>query len=111
MAERLHAGTTVGSGISVNSKMYPGGGACQVPDTFPDYERTSSTANLIKDLVHALDTGEPTRGGVRCAYASTELIFGIIESHLHNGARVELPLTDSKVRLQRNPTARQPRVE
>ena len=111
MAEPLRAGITVGSGISVNSKMYRGGGACQVPETFPEFENTSSTANLVKDLVHALDTGEPTRGGVRCAYASTELIFGIVESHLHNGARIELPLKDSKVRLQRNPTARQPRVE
>ncbi len=89
----------------------PGWRACRVPEVFPEFERTSSTANLIKDLVRALDTGEPTRGGVRCAYASTELIFGVIESHLRNGARVELPLTDSKVRLQRNPTARHPRVE
>lgn len=85
--------------------------SCQVPDTFPSYEQTSSTANLIKDLVHALDTGEPTRGGVRCAYASTVLIFGIIESHLHNGARIELPLKNSITRLQRNPTGRQPRYE
>ena len=90
----------------------PGWRACQVPETFPAFEHTSSTANLIKDLVDALDTGQPTtRGGVRCAYASTELIFGIIESHRHNGARIELPLEDSKVCLQRNPTARQPRVE
>lgn len=89
----------------------PGWRACRVPEAFPEFERTSSTANLIKDLVHALDTGEPTRGGVQCAYASTELIFGVIESHLRGGARVELPLTNSKVRLQRDPTARQPRVE
>ena len=89
----------------------PGWRACRVPEAFPEFERTSSTANLIKDLVHALDTGEPTRGGVQCAYASTELIFGVIESHLRGGARVELPLTNSKVRLQRDPTARQPRIE
>ena len=85
--------------------------SCKVPDTFPAYEHTSSTANLIKDLVHSLDTGDPTRGGVRCAYASTELIFGIIESHLNNGARIELPLKNSKIRLQRNTTGRQPRYE
>jgi len=89
----------------------PGWRTCRVPATFPAFERTSSTANLIKDLVHALDTGQPTRGGVRCAYASTELIFGVIESHLHNGARIALPVTDSKVRLQRHPTARQPKTE
>ncbi len=85
--------------------------SCQVPETFPPFERTSSTANLIKDLVNALDTGETTRGGVRCAYASTELIFGIIESHLNNGERIELPLKNSKIRLQRNPTGRKPRYE
>ena len=85
--------------------------SCLVPDVFPEFERQSSTANLIKDLVHALDTGEPTRGGVRCAYNSTELIFGIIESHLRNSARIEFPLKDSKIRLQRNPSARQPRIE
>ena len=89
----------------------PGWRTCQVPETFPAFERASSTANLIKDLVHALDTGQPTRGGVRCAYASTELIFGVIESHRRNGARIELPLKDSKIRLQRNPSARQPRLQ
>lgn len=89
----------------------PGWRTCRVPDTFPKFVRASSTANLIQDLVRALDTGEPTRGGVRCAYASTELIFGIIESHLQNGAQIELPLKNSKIRLQRNPSARQPRVE
>ena len=89
----------------------PGWRGCMVPaDIFPEYKRESSTANLIKDLVSSLDTGEPTRGGVRCAYASTELIFGIIESHLNNGARILLPLENSKIRLDRNPSARQPRV-
>ena len=88
----------------------PGWRTCQVPEAFPAFERASSTANLIKDLVHALDTGQPTRGGVRCAYASTELIFGVIESHRRNGARIELPLKNSKIRLQRNPSARQPRL-
>ena len=89
----------------------PGWRGGMVPaDVFPEYKRESSTANLIKDLVSSLDTGEPTRGGVRCAYASTELIFGIIESHLNNGARIPLPLENSKIRLDRNPSARQPRV-
>ena len=30
----------------------PGWRTCQVPETFPEFERASSTANLIKDLVH-----------------------------------------------------------
>ena len=70
----------------------PGWRSCFVPETFPEFEHTSSTANLIKDLVHSLDTGEPSRCGVRVAHASTELIFAFMESHLQNGARVQLPL-------------------
>ena len=78
-------------------------------ESFPRFELTSSGANIVKDLVHALDTGEPTRGGVRVAHASTELIFAFMESHLRNGARVDLPLRGSKLRLQRDRGARQPR--
>lgn len=89
----------------------PGWRTCLVPEDYPTFTYSSSTANIIKDLVHALDTGESTRGGVRCAYASTEIIFGIIESHLNNGARINFPLRDSKIRLQRNPKSRQPRFE
>ena len=80
-------------------------------ESFPRFERTSSGANIVKDLVHALDTGEPTRGGVRVAHANTELIFAFMESHLRNGARVNLPLKGSKLRLQRDRGPRQPRFE
>jgi predicted dehydrogenase len=80
-------------------------------ESFPRFERTSSGANIVKDLVHALDTGKPTRGGVRVAHASTELIFAFMESHLRNGARVNLPLKGSKLRLQRDRGPRQPRFE
>ena len=80
-------------------------------ESFPRFERTSSGANIVKDLVHALDTGEPTRGGVRVAHANTELIFAFMESHLRNGARVDLPLKGSKLRLQRDRGPRQPRFE
>ena len=76
--------------------------------TFPDYECTSSTLRLIEDLVHSLDTGDPPRGGVRNARASTELIFGIIESHLRGGVLVDLPLNTSTVKLERGVSPRQP---
>ena len=75
---------------------------------FPDFPQRSSTLRLIEDIVHSLDTGEPTRGGVRVAYASTELIFGFIESHRRGGVRVPIPLEDSVTRLERNGAARQP---
>ena len=76
--------------------------------SFPDVPQRSSTLRLIEDIVHSLDTGEPTRGGVRVAYASTELIFGIIESHRRGGVGVSLPLEESKTRMERNRAARQP---
>lgn len=78
-------------------------------EVFPEFERSSTTANLIQDLVNALDTGNPPRGGVRVARASTELIFAFMESHRRGGARVELPLKDCKLRLMRNRDPRQPK--
>ena len=85
---------------------------CLIPEAFPEFEKTSATTNLIKDLVHALDRGDATtRGGVRCAYASTELIFAFMESHLRNGERISLPLKGSKLRLRRDRGPAQPRFK
>lgn len=80
-----------------------------VTGEFPPFQQASSTLNLIEDLVHSLDTGEPSRCGVRVARASTELIFAFIESHLRGGARLELPLEASKIRLRRDRIPRQPK--
>ena len=80
-------------------------------ETFPRFEHTSSGANIVKDLVASLDTGEPTRGGVRVAHASTELIFAFMESHLRSGARVELPLRGNQLRLHRDRLPRQPKFK
>jgi predicted dehydrogenase len=77
---------------------------------FPEYERASSTLRLIEDLVQSLDTGAPTRGGTKVAYANAELIFAFIESHRQGGARVTLPLAPSGLRFQRRQfKARQPK--
>ena len=76
---------------------------------FPPWQPVSANLRIVEDLVHSLDTGEPPLGGVRVAYAATELIFAAIESHLRGGARVELPLAGSTVRLQRDRVPRQPR--
>jgi len=76
---------------------------------FPDYEWKSSTLVLVEDLVQALDTGNPTRCGARIAGASTELIFAVIESHMKGGARINLPLKDSTIRLERGISAKQPK--
>ncbi len=68
---------------------------------FPDFEKVSPTTRIIEDLVHHLDTGEALHGGVRAARAGTELSFAFVESHRRGGARVELPLRDSKLILKR----------
>ena len=78
---------------------------------FPDWQPISANLRLVQDLVRSLDTGEPPIGGVRAARAGTELIFAAIESHLRGGARVDLPLTGSTVRLERDRTPRQPRFQ
>ena len=87
------------------------GRARLIPGSFPEYEWKSSTLTLVEDLVHSLDTGEPSRCGVRVARASTELIFAVIESHLRGGARVNLPLEGSTTRLERGIPAKQPRFQ
>lgn len=80
-------------------------------EPFPHFEPASSTLRLIEDIVHALDTGEPTRGGAEVARLNSELIFACIESHRRGGARIELPLRDSKVRLARQEKPRPIRVQ
>ncbi len=77
----------------------------------PQTSPSSSTLRLIQDLVRALDTGQPPRGGVRAARAGNELIFGIIESHLLGGARVSLPLEKRTTRMVRDHTPRQPKYK
>ena len=81
------------------------------PATFPAFQEGSSTVALIDDIAHALDTGEPTRGGVRLARRNAELIFGFIESHLRGGARVPMPLATHPLTLRRDRAPRQPTYE
>ena len=76
---------------------------------YPEPPLASSTLALIEDLVHALDTGEPTRGGPQISLASTELIFALIESHQQGGARVSLPLAHRTLRMQRSRGPNQPK--
>ena len=78
---------------------------------FPEVEPTSSTVHLIEDLAHALDTGEPTRCGVRLAHANQELIFAFVESHQRGGERVHLPLKNCSYRMDRGFAPRQPKFE
>lgn len=90
---------------------YSGGGSARVAGRFPRYKPYSPNLRLVEDLVHSLDTGEPPIGGVRAAHAGTELIFATIESYQRGGARVELPLEGSTVRLNRDRAPRRPRFQ
>lgn len=89
-------------------RFMPGSGKCKgkgdlIPEQFPYFKEASSTLMIIDDLVQALDTGEPTRGGVRVARAGDELTFAFVESHMIGGKRVSLPLEGNRLKLDRNP--------
>jgi predicted dehydrogenase len=90
-------------------RLMPGGhkgrGAI-TPEPFPDFEPASSTLMIIEDLVQALDSGGPTRGGVQVARAGDELTFAFVESHLRGGVKVKFPLEGSCLRLDRSPEPR-----
>ena len=72
-----------------------------VAEKFPEVDGVNTTVAVIEDLVHSLDTGEPPRGGARAAKAGMDITLGFVESHIREGARVHLPLKDSKVKLAR----------
>jgi predicted dehydrogenase len=89
-----------------------GNPAAGCPPATLDYTPGSSTLRLIEDLVHALDTGVPTRSSVRIAHLNTQLLFAFLESHRSGGCRVALPLRGSSLRfVPRNTAPRQPRYE
>ena len=44
-------------------------------------------------------------------FVNTELIFAFIESHMRGGARVDLPLEGSTIRLQRGIAPKQPKYQ
>ena len=85
-----------------------GGQSAFVQADFPDFEGVDTAVALVRDLVATLYGDHAPRGGGRTARAHTEAIFALIESHLRGGARVELPLSGSNLRLERDFAPRQP---
>ena len=71
------------------------------PAEFPAFPRQSPTVNAIMDLVRALDTGDPPRGGVESARHGVEIMVAILESHLQSGKRIALPLRESNLVMHR----------
>jgi predicted dehydrogenase len=59
---------------------------------FPAVPAFSATQYVLEDLVRAAEEGRPTLGHVEIAHPVTECCFAIVESHLRDGARVDLPV-------------------
>ena len=54
----------------------------------------SPTISTIRNIIHQLETGDITAGNIDITMQSVEAQFGMVHSHLQDGARVELPLAD-----------------
>ena len=73
-----------------------------------NFEKTSSTLNLIYDLVDSIDNSKSYLGGIEVSVKSTEIIFGFIQSHLTR-SKVKFPFTPLEIKLNRNFKPRIPR--
>ncbi len=78
---------------------------------FPEYVPQGTNKRLVEDLVQALDTGGPTRGGVEAARMNQEIIAAFVESHRHGGQRVAVPLRERGVRLESGTKGRNPKYQ
>ena len=67
---------------------------------FPAWEARSGTVAIIRDLIGAIESGQPGRSSVHTARRGTEILFGMVASHHRGGVRVELPLHERQIRVQ-----------
>jgi len=70
-------------------------------EPFPQAPKESGTVNCIKDIIEAIETGRETKGNIRLARCSQEMIMGFIESSRHGGARVPLPMENRRLYVGR----------
>ena len=54
----------------------------------------SPTINIIRDLIHSMETGKSTRGNIDVTMNSVEVQFALAHSHLDGGTRVDIPVAD-----------------
>jgi hypothetical protein len=66
----------------------------QVEETIIRPEGESPTMCTIREIIRELETGERTLGNIDVTKQVVEAQFGVAYSHLQNGARVYLPVTD-----------------
>ncbi|SVE08040.1 uncharacterized protein METZ01_LOCUS460894, partial [marine metagenome] len=55
-------------------------------------QQWSGTVHKIEDLVKAIQTGKPGRSNLRVTMISQEIGFGLYESHLKGGMKVDPPV-------------------
>jgi predicted dehydrogenase len=81
----------------------PAKGARGAPPDSPAREQTFAPrgdgpiVSTIRDIMGELETGARTAGNIDVTMQSVEVLFGLIESHLRDGARVSLPIPDRSV--------------
>ncbi|MEK7398001.1 MAG: Gfo/Idh/MocA family oxidoreductase [Candidatus Poribacteria bacterium] len=88
-----------GSGAQLWKSQGKWGIHAEVP--FPDMEIESGTVRCIEDIVDAIENDRETKGNIRLACRSQEMILGFIESHRQGGSRVSLPLKNRKLYVGR----------
>ena len=52
------------------------------------------TVCTIRNVIREMETGEKTDGNIEVTMQAVEVQFGLAHSHLNNGQRIDLPLTD-----------------
>ena len=86
---------------SRDSVLRKGGGYDRTTIPFPEYSRSSPTVEIVRDLIHGMETGEPTKGNARVSRAVTELLLAWTESHTRGGTAVPLPLGNRSLYINR----------
>lgn len=64
------------------------------PVAIPPYIYESGGVSCIRDIVSAIRDNRETKGNIRLACRSQEIILGWVESHRLGGARVSLPMAN-----------------
>jgi scyllo-inositol 2-dehydrogenase (NAD+) len=69
---------------------------------FPETPAVSGTINAVQEIVEELDGGQRTTGNIDVACRSQEIVFAILESERHRGARVTMPLEHRSLYVARS---------
>ncbi|MDA0841342.1 MAG: Gfo/Idh/MocA family oxidoreductase [Planctomycetota bacterium] len=76
--------------LQMQKRMGPSKLLCDVE--VPPFRNESGGIPCIQDIINAIRNDTETKGNIRLACRSQEIIFGWVESHRLGGQKVELPL-------------------